>query len=149
MGGGIRQGPVVVLAVDLDQRRPDGAQDLHADRLVVDEGAGAPVRDLDPAQDQVALGVDVGGGREHAGRMVGGHVEHRRDLALRLALAHQAAVAAAAERQREGIEEDRLAGAGLPGQDAQAFAKVQLELIDQDDVADRELNQHATLAGTW
>ena len=111
--GGIGQRPVVVLAVDLDEGRADGAQHLHAHGLVVDEGAGAPVGHLHAAQDQVALGVDLGLRRELPGGMVEGHVEHGGDRALRLAVAHEAAVAAPAERQREGIEQDRLARARL------------------------------------
>ena len=38
----------------------DRAQHLHAHRLVVDEGAGAAVRELHAAQDEVAVGVDLG-----------------------------------------------------------------------------------------
>ena len=56
----IDQRALVVLAVDLDERRADRAQHLHAHRLVVDEGAGAAVRELHPAQDEVAVGVDLG-----------------------------------------------------------------------------------------
>ena len=66
----IDQRAVVMLAVDLDERGADRAQHLHADRLVVDEGAGAPVRELHPAQDQVAVGVDLGALGNAARRMV-------------------------------------------------------------------------------
>ena len=59
------------------------------------------------------------------------------------AVAHEAAVAAPAERKREGIEQDGLAGAGLAGEDAQARPKAEIEPVDQDDVADRELDEHA------
>ena len=115
---GIDQGAVVVLAVDLDEGRADGLEHLDAHRLVVDEGAGAPVRDLDAAQDQVAVDVDIGLRRDPAGRMVERAVEHGRDLALVLAMAHEAAVAAPAEGQREGVEQDRLASARLAREDA-------------------------------
>ena len=48
MGGGIGQRALVVLAVDLDQRLAELLEDLHAHRLVVDEGAGAPVAKVGP-----------------------------------------------------------------------------------------------------
>ena len=115
---GIDQGAVVVLAMDLDQGRADGLEHLDAHRLVVDEGAGAPVRHLDAAQDQVPVDVDIGLRRDPAGRMVEGTVEHGRDLALVLAMAHEAAVAAPAEGQGEGIEQDRLASARFTREDA-------------------------------
>ena len=118
MRDGIDQGAVVVLAMDLDQGRADGLEHLDAHRLVVDEGAGAPVRHLDAAQDQVSVDVDIGLRRDAAGRMVEGTVEHGGDLALVLAMAHEAAVAAPAEGQGEGIEQDRLASARFTREDA-------------------------------
>ena len=38
---------------------PSALQRLHADRLIVDEGAGAAVGELHAAQDQLVVGVDV------------------------------------------------------------------------------------------
>ena len=133
---------LVMLAVDLDERGADRAQHLHAHRLVVDEGAGAAVRELHPAQDEVAVGVDLGALGDAARRMVAGEIEDGGDLPLRLAVAHEPAVAAGAERQRKGVEEDRFAGAGLAGQDREALVEVELDPVDQDDVADRELREH-------
>ena len=54
VGRGIDQRALVVLAVDLDQRGADRLERLHADRLVVDEGAGAAVGELHAAQDHLA-----------------------------------------------------------------------------------------------
>ena len=71
-----------------------------------------------------------------------GEIEDGGDLPLRLAVAHEPAVAARAERQRKGVEQDRFAGAGLAGEDREALAEVELEPVDQDDVADRELREH-------
>ena len=139
---GIDQRAGVVLAVNLDQRRAKRLQRLHADRLVVDEGAGAAVGELHPAQDQRLAGVDVGFGQQRAGRMLRRQLEHRGDLALLGALAHQGGVAARAQRQREGIEQDRLAGAGLAGQHGKPGREIEVEPVDQNDVADREPGQH-------
>ena len=54
MGRGIDQRALVMLAVDFDQRSAQRFQRLHADRLIVDEGAGAAVGELHPAQDHLA-----------------------------------------------------------------------------------------------
>ena len=70
------------------------------------------------------------------------HVEHRGDLPLLGALAHQRRIAARAEREREGIEQDRLAGAGLAGQHGKALGEIEIELVDQDDVADGQTDEH-------
>ena len=54
VGRGIDQRALVMLAVDFDQRGADRLQGLHADRLIVDEGAGAAVGELHAAQDHLA-----------------------------------------------------------------------------------------------
>ena len=119
---GIDQRAVVMLAVDFDEGGTDRA-DLHADRLVVDESAGPAVGDLDAAQDQLAVGRDL----LFAARCAAGWHSSRSntadDLALRLRRPHQRAFAAGAERQRERIEQDRLARAGFAGQHGQPGPK--------------------------
>ncbi len=70
-------------------------------------------------------------------------IEHRGDLALFDAVTDKAGVAAAAERQRERIEEDGFAGSGFAGQHREATGKLDIEPFDQDDVADRKTRQHA------
>ena len=54
MGRGIDQRALVMLAVNLDQRSAQRFQGLHADGLIVDEGAGAAVGELHPPQDHLA-----------------------------------------------------------------------------------------------
>ena len=54
VGRGIDQRALVMLAVNFDQRGADRLQGLHADRLIVDEGAGAAVGELHAAQDHLA-----------------------------------------------------------------------------------------------
>ena len=76
--------------------------------------------------------------------MVFGDVEGGDHLAVLGALAHQRRVAAGAERQREGVEQDRFAGAGLAGQRGKAGAEIDIQPIDQDDVADGKASQHRT-----
>ena len=141
MGTGIDQRAGVVLTVNFNERGAQRLQRLHADRLVVDEGAGAAVGKLHAAQDHRLINSDVG--EQSARRMLGRQFEHRGDLALLGALAHQGGVAARAQRQREGVEQDRLAGAGLAGQHGKARREIDVEPVDQNDVSDRESGQHA------
>ena len=124
MDAGIDQGAVVVLAVDLDQERADLPQQRHRDRLVVDEGAAPPVAALDPAQDQFALAGDAAFAEQRPYRVAGGEVEDRRHVTLLGTLADQRAVAAPAKRQRQGVEQDRLAGAGFAGEHRHALREI-------------------------
>ena len=59
------------------------------------------------------------------------------------AVAHQRGVAARAERQRQRVEQDGFAGAGLAGQHGKAGREVDVQPLDQDDIADRQMRQHA------
>ncbi len=132
-----------MLAMDLDQRGADGFQGLHADRLVVDEGAGAAIGKLHAAENHLTGVVEAVLGQDPCRRMALGDVEGGRHLALLRAMADQARIAAAAERQREGIEQDGFARAGLAGQHREATGKFDIEPFDQDDVTDRQTRQHA------
>ena len=143
VGRGIDQRALVMLAVDLDQRRADRFKGLHADRLIVDEGAGAAIGQLHPAQDHLTGIVEPVVAEDGGRRMALRNIEHRGDLALLHAVAHQTRIAAAAERQRKGIEQDGFAGAGFAGQHREATGKFDIEPLDQDDVADRKTRQHA------
>ncbi len=145
MGRGIDKGALVVLAVDFHQCRAERAQHLHADRLIVDEGAGAAVGELHAPHDQFVVAPrprQIVVGQHAARRVVLGDVERGDHLALFGALAHQRRVAACAERQRKGIEQDRFAGAGLAGQRGKAGAEIDIQPVDQDDVADRKASEH-------
>ncbi len=70
------------------------------------------------------------------------HIEHGRHLALLGAMTDQGGIAAAAQRQREGVEQNGFARAGLAGQNCQAAGKFDIEPFDQDDVTDRQTRQH-------
>ncbi len=63
-------------------------------------------------------------------------------LAVLGAGADHCGIAAGAEREREGIEEDRFAGAGLAGECGKAGPEIDVQAIDQDDVADGKAGQH-------
>ncbi len=70
----------------------------------------------------------------HAGQIVDGKLGA--DLRARAALAHQAGIAALAQHQGQGIDQDRLAGAGLPGERGEARLELEVEAVDDDEVAD-------------
>ena len=67
--------------------------------------------------------------------MILGDIEHGSDLPLLRAMAHEAGVAAAAERQRKGIEQDGFARTGLAGQHRKAAVEIDLELGNDDEIA--------------
>ena len=146
--GGVDEGAVVVLAVDLHQRRADLAHGLDADGLVIDEGAGAAISHLHAPQDQIAIYDDVMAFCDDQRGMAQRQIKGRRHLALRLPLAHEGAIAPAAQRQRESVQQDRLAGAGFARENHEPRPQLQIQPIDQNYVTDRELGEHGSAGST-
>ena len=56
--------------------------------------------------------------------------------------AHEAAVAARAQREAQRVEQDRFAGARLAGQDGEALIEREVEPLDEHDVADGQSREH-------
>ena len=77
-----------------------------------------------------------------------GQIEHRRHFALLRAAAHQIGPPAPAEHEAERVQQDRLAGPGLPGQHVQARPELDLQPVDDQDVADFKAAQHLRLTRT-
>ena len=136
---------VVVLAMNFDQFAGDRPQCLPGHPLIVDESAAAAIRQLEASQNKGAGGFDVLRLRRDHRRVVLRKFESRADLTLRRAVADQAAVAPGAKRQRKRIEKNRFAGAGLAGQNGKATVECEINLVDQNDVADGQLNEHGAL----
>jgi len=74
--------------------------------------------------------------------MIGGQIEGGGDGGLGRTLAHQPRFGAHAERQSQGVEQDRLAGAGLAGQHREMWRQVEIEPLDQHDITNRQAEQH-------
>ena len=100
------------------------------------------LRSAHAAKDQPVIDRDIGLAREREGWMPRRELEGRGDLALLRAVAHERAVPARPEREREGVEKDRFSGAGLARQGRKAAREVDVEPVDQDDVANRQAGQH-------
>ncbi len=142
MNARIDEGAIIMLTVNFDKAARDGAQGLSAHRLIIDEGAGAPVRHLDAAQNELAVRFNVLRASRHKCRMLGRQIEDGGDLALRFAMPDERPVAARAEAQGEGVEQNRLAGTRLAGEHGEAAPELKIELVDQHNVANGELNEH-------
>ena len=115
---------------------------MDAHRLVVDESTGASVGELHATKDQFIFNRDSVGCENGPRRMIACNLERRSNLTLLNTLPHQRLVTAPAQGQSKGIEQDRFAGAGLAGQHGKLVGEVNVEPVDQNDVADRESGEH-------
>ncbi len=126
-----------LLAVDVEQEVGRVLQLRQRRRAAVDEGARAAAGVDHATQDQRAV---VGGeaGFIEPGRQCWQAVdgEFNRDFRTGGAAAYHAAFGAVTQRQRQRIDQDGFAGAGLAGEDGQPRREIKLDRFDQQVVAD-------------
>ena len=120
MGRHVQEAVLFHLALDLDQRVAQPAQQRHRHRLVVDEGAAAPVDADQTAQGKHVLVVERLLGQHGAGGMILGQLERGRHRCLGRAPPHRARFGAGSQGEAERVDQDRLARAGLAGERAQS-----------------------------
>jgi hypothetical protein len=144
MHGWIDKRTIVMLAMDLDKRGSNGAQSLHTHRLIVDESPRAPICHLHAAQDELAIGFNILCCSHAAGSMIGRQIENGCHLALCFARAHERTIATPTERESASIEQNGFARARLAGENRQSPTEFEIETIDQDDVANGELDEHVS-----
>ncbi len=140
----LRIGPhqqlVRMLAVDVDEHFAKLAQLRERRAGAVDERARPAVRIDHAAQHHGVLGVErvfVEPARDAVVRR-----EFGGDVGAAAAGAHDARVGTFAEREGEGVDQDRFPGAGFTGKDGKAAVEFEIERGDDDEVADREVAEH-------
>ncbi len=148
---GGKQRLVGVLAVQVDQHFAHPFELREGGRMPVDPGTTSSLRVLCPAQEQrCAVGSCVV--RQSLFREPGDdtgmrpHVEGRGELGAFGAGLQLAELEAVAQEQRERVEQYRLAGAGLAGEHRKAAGKLEVERLDDDEIADGKEPQHARSA---
>jgi hypothetical protein len=138
-----------MLAVDLDRQSADLAKQSGGNRRSSDERTASAVGLEGTPQDQrlPVVRLDPLLGQQCMDGMIGRQLDLGGDRGGVFAASHEPRVRARTERQPQCIEQDRLARAGLASEYAQSFVELELELLDEHDVADCELPQHGAPAG--
>jgi len=133
-----------MLAVHLHKRFPRLAQQGGTHRLVVDEGArrAAGADDTFQGQRLVGRGFEAMFRQHVPHRMAGRYCEFRCNGGLLGPRPDHGTVGRRAERQRQGVKNDRLTSPGLPGQRGKAAARLKVETIDQDKITNGQSKDH-------
>jgi hypothetical protein len=122
-----------VLAVDVEQLLAHGAQLLGSGRAAIDPGAAFALQIDRAAQQQYVVrikacflqqGLDAGGG-----------IKFCRHIGAAGAFADNARVGTRASDQLQGVNQDRLAGAGFARQHRKTAFQVQLQFADDDKIS--------------
>ena len=138
----VQEPAIVLLAVQFHKRRGECAQHLATGATVIDEGGLAPVTGIHAAQNEFGPAGQPGLGQQCVRGMAFGQVENGGDLALLRAIAHQFRPPAPAQHETQRVEQDRLARAGLAGEHVQTIAELEIEMRDDEHVADFKVTQH-------
>ena len=77
----------------------------------------------------------------------GRRVEGGGELGALRARLQLALLEAVADEERERVEQDRLAGAGLAGEDGEAAVELEIERFDDDEIPDRQKPKHQVRRG--
>ena len=145
-----KQTEMLRLPMDVDQQLADFAQQGQADGPTVEaRQASSLAADFTPEIDEgflleqslaledhshlAAVGSLQPEGAFHYGRLGAGP--------------HYGAVGPAPQQELDSVDDDRLAGAGLTGEDDEAGVKAQLEPLDNGEVPNAQLDQHRRTRG--
>lgn len=83
----------------------------------------------------------------------GGHlrvrVERGGDVGARRALAHHCGVGAFTEGQCQRVDQDGFAGASLAREHGKAVGQVEVQGVDDDEIADGQAAQHGASGDVW
>ena len=140
---GLRERLMRVLAVQVDEPLAQVLQVRQRRRPAVDPRAASPLRVEDPAQQHfVPVAGELLLGQPGIDRWCVAGVEHRREFGALGARAQLAQFEAVAQQQRQRVEENRLARAGLACQDREAAFELDVEGGNDDKIANREKAQH-------
>src|SRR5208337_4516231 len=145
VGGRIEQGAIVVLPMDLDEQPAELTQQAGGHWPIVEEGFGPAIGELDTSQHQRLALVEAMLAKQASGWMARRQVERCGNACRLSALAHKAAIAARSQRKAEAIEYNRLARPGLARENRQPLGEAQVELVDQNNIADRKSGKHSAL----
>ena len=143
---------MLVLAVEGEQPAAEQLQVGGRGGAAGDEGGGSPRgRDPPPQHDLLrSLGQALGDLRHLGlGQQPLRQVEDPLDPGLLGAGTDDLRPRLAAHQQVERVGQHGLAGAGLPGDRVQPLPQPQLGLLDQQQVLDPQLSEHAPLCSTW
>ena len=120
----------------VDQQFAERPQRLHRHRLPVQVRAAAAIGADDPSQLALAFMFDrllVEPGQR---RCVAGQRERCADFGALGAVPHRSAVRTTADRQHQGVDQDRLAGAGFASEHCEAAVELEFDRLDDGEITD-------------
>lgn len=144
LGVGGEEFLLVVLAVDVAEEGGDVAEEGDGDGAGGGEGAGfASGEEFALDEEFAVFGFEAGGSEKGLEAGIGGQGEEARDESAGGAGSDHLGGGASAEQEAEGVDDERLAGAGFAGEGVETGVQAKTEAFDDGKVLDGEFDQHA------
>ena len=132
-----------MLSVDIRQVRRQVFEQGHRHRPAADEGARfAAPQDLALDEQLALLDIEPGGLQQAADGRVIAHIEDAGHARAGFSGADGLRRGAAPQQQAEGVHHQRLAAAGLAGQQVQSGVKADAQALNHGVVFNHQLQQH-------
>ena len=134
---------MLVLAVDLDEVVAEPLEQRHRDRRVVDEGAvAAGARELAADEELAVAGGSPASSRTPPPASRAPTSKRASTVAVSASAADHVGLRARAAHEEDGVDQDRLAGARLAGEDVEPARELDGGALDHGEVPDAQLAQH-------
>ena len=132
-----------VLPLDVHETPSEVAQQVRGHRSLVDECARAAARTEDAAHETLSRTIlELVFGEPLPGRVVGTRLEHAAHLGPVGPGTDHVGVRTGAQQQSQCVDEYGLPGSGLAGERGHAPFAVELEVIDDRKVPNRQVRKH-------
>jgi hypothetical protein len=148
LGIATQQRMMGVLAMDVGEQIGDFAQLSQRRRGTVDIAPGT-AGTVDHSAQQARLRVEVVRPQPGFQRPIRRNVELGGNLGTLGSGAYHRGIGTLAQRQRQRVDKDRLAGTGLTRKRAKTDAELEFEAVDNDEIPDNQTQQHVSMNDQW
>ena len=139
------QGQKFLLPVYVDEQLTQFANRTQRQELAIHPGSRTPFQADDTAQEQFVFGGDGLCFQPFSDTGETARVEGGGDLRTLCAVPYHVRRGATADGQHDGVDQDGLAGAGLAGQGSQTRPQVEIDGVDDGEVANGEMSEHGSV----
>ena len=145
LGIAAQQRMMGILAMDVGQEVGHFTQLAQCRRSAIDIGARTP-RVVDHSPQQAGIDIKIGRAQPCFQSAPCSHIKLGGNLRTLGPAAHYGGIRTLTQGQRQRIDKNRLAGAGLAGQSTETTRELQFKAVDNDEITNDQTQEHGLMA---